>query len=376
MMNVPVKRKSTRNETIELMRFVLTIGVCLHHFYGTLVSEGCFPFFNGYFAVEFFFVIGGCFLAAGALKMDLDQPLWQSGLQLLKKRFIKLLVPFYTGHLITFAIRSIAINQTGPAELFRNYISDVSLLTFVKQAGFDYFYGYGHTWYISSMFLAFLVIVPLLLRYRENFMYLAAPVVAVFLYGYMNHEYGESISNLNLWTGFLLKGQMRAFADICLGVFLHGVITALRKIRFTAMGRVLLTMLEVASYTLLLYYMFSDGRTLGRQDYVMLFFLGLAILLSLSGITFSKTLFAGSRIIPWLGQFSLYLYLMHYVIAVEVMPRLIGRIPQLPISSVIYLVLVALCSLLLWLLCALIRKWVLPFFKKLILCHLEADTGA
>ena len=164
-------KKQSRNSTIELMRFIFTVGVCLHHFYSTFVDSGPYPFYNGYFAVEFFFVIGGYFLASSIDKISNDKPLWQNSLLVIKSRFFKLLIPFYVGHSITFILRNLFIQTPSLTQWFINYISDFSLLTFVRQAGFDYFYGYGHTWYISSMFLSFLIIVPLLIHYRKNFIF-------------------------------------------------------------------------------------------------------------------------------------------------------------------------------------------------------------
>ena len=175
---------------------------------------------------------------------------------------------------------------------------------FVKMAGFTEEWVNGPTWYLSSMFLAMFILYPLLARCFDGFTRSAAPLLAVFIMGYLYASYGS----LNLPLANVYVELLRACMDISLGISGFALCKSLRNINFTGFGRWLLTFLELGCYCFALVFMFI--RSVSKLDYILLFALGVAVTISFSEKSYSAD-FLGRFHLSILGEFSLAFYLVH-----------------------------------------------------------------
>lgn len=182
-------------------------------------------------------------------------------------------------------------------------IFDFALFTSSGLTGFRFV---GVAWYISAMLLAMWVLYPLLLKNRDLFFYLVAPLCTLFVYGFLLQTKGH-LSYAMGWNGVVMLGLLRAFAGISLGCVAYFLAIHLRKFDFTTNFRVLLTIIEVNCYILPLFFM--HWYKLSKLDFniVFLFFVGAVL-------TFSQQTYMAKRFVAnstLLGNFSLALYLCH-----------------------------------------------------------------
>ena len=338
-------QRKKRNGKIDFLKILFAIIVVFNHSKNVVGSKNSI-FLGGSFAVEFFFIVSGYLLMAGIQR--LSAPPASLGLE--TRDFMIRKFKGFCPELIFAYIFSITVNfiarGTSLSQLITSTFSEPLL---ISMTGIWSKILNGEIWYLSSMLLCMAIMYPLLRKFGDTALYIIIPLISLFLLGWLcGNDY--SPRDPTKWMGLTYKGNLRAFAEMGIGVCLYPVVEKVKKIDFTLFARCLLTVVEYTLYALLIYYMYK--YTASKTDYFFLLVFAVALIISFSEKGIDAPLFAGR--FSWWGRYSFALYLSHNYIGKNLkyfFPDLTGK-QRLPI----YYAGAAVTALVVMLLSDLIRK--------------------
>lgn len=223
-------------------------------------------------------------------------------------RKVKALCPnYYIAWFVGFLVYLTANGLIHIQEIVKTFLQCIWELTFVTLSGLIYMRINGVVWYISAMLLTMFLIYPLLRKYYDLFTKVLAPLIAIFLLGYMLKTFGHLRTGTQ-WLGFTYKGNLRALSEMCIGISIYPLSLKLKKLSLTNLSRTLLSIAEVSGYLGLVICASLAKAT--KYDFLFLLFLSCSILISFSEQSYTFNFF-NNRISFWCGRFSLSLYLSH-----------------------------------------------------------------
>ncbi len=274
---------------------------------------GKFTFFaNGWFGVEFFFVVSGFLMAATALKKQSDNaPIGKVTFNFMGKKLMAVL-PY---HLIVFTVSFIVVcilNKVDTSDFVHLFIKSTPNFLLIQRSGLVEKDILGVEWYISEMLFAMLVLYPICHKYYDRFTKTIAPVLSLVIIGYLIKT-TDSLGGSTAWSVLVSKTLLRAIAEICAGVFAFEVCRNLKKLNFTKFDKTILSGLELFSYAMILLFIVYDFP--GSYAGTIFIFVCIAVCLSFSGITFGNNLF-NNKFVYYLGSLSLPLYLCQSVMRI------------------------------------------------------------
>lgn len=300
--------KHQRNQTIDCLRFIFAVIIVIHHSRSLLGDENCM-FLGGSLAVEFFFLVSGYLMMASVFKKN------QSGkstgtaketLGFLKRKLYSFYPEVLVAWIVAFAFTCWALESNSKA-IIKRFVDSFSESLLLYSFGVSWNTVNPATWYLSSMLICMAILYPLLRKFPCVMKYLVMPLSALFLLGWLCKNDGHP-RNPTKWIGFTYKGNLRALAELELGVLLFFSAQKIRKIPFNRLGKTLLTIIECCCYAAVVIYMFLE--TPSRRDLFFIGLLCLGISLSFSKQTLLSEL-PESKFVFWLGKFSFPLYLSH-----------------------------------------------------------------
>lgn len=302
-------KTSKRNGKIEFLRFLFSVIIVIHHSRYLLGDKNCM-FLGGSFAVEFFFLVSGYLMMATIegknAKGGPGEGLGKETAGFLLRKIKAVYPEVLIGWIIAVVFVGIVKESSliGFLELFADSFFEATLM---KMSGITNSSINGVTWYISSMLLCMAVLYPLLRKFPDMMIHVGAPLAALLLLGYLCGEYG-TLRTPTAWIGFTYKGNLRAFAELCLGVLCFQAAKRICTVRFSTIGRVVLTVVEWGLYGALIWFMYTQKA--GVRDYFWLAVMAVAVTLSFSARGIDAQWF-NKPVFYWLGRFSLPLYLAH-----------------------------------------------------------------
>lgn len=316
---------SKRNGVVDFMRFIFSVVIVLHH--GRNLGGGASNVLfadAGYIAVEFFFLVSGFLMAKSALSAPISgRGLGAETLTFLWKK-IKAILPYYLFAVVfSYGYTAYAGDYTA-AETVRNFLLGFWDLSFLRVAGFKSTTIVRATWYLSAMFLSMMILYPMLRKWKRNFTHLIAPLIAIFLTGYLSQKYTSLNLYINTWDT-VFPGLLRGLAEISLGCVCYVICEKLKGVSCTLFSRILITLTQVMGYGFLIYCM-HDLPDAKRFDFVLLPILALCVTLSFSGQGIAVGLFRG-KVFPWLGKMSMIVYLNHMWVkdcVASILPETLG----------------------------------------------------
>lgn len=199
-----------------------------------------------------------------------------------------------------------------------NFVESFPELLFMHSAGIQMTYYLKQTWFMSALFLAFAVFYPILLKHKENYIYIGAPVVAALTLGYISKSTGCLLVDVGSLLSFLTKGVFRAVAEINLGIFVYGVVICITKRKLTRLGKVAFSIVAVFSLWKVLDWVVSPSEGT-EMDFAMVFMIA-AIILSLFVLSQNGMFTGKSKICSLAGKISLFVFFSHRIVLDYFMP--------------------------------------------------------
>lgn len=299
-----------RNQWVDLIRVFFSLGIFLTHLNSLAQpqEQGSLIYCFGFLGVEFFFIISGYLMANSASKDLVDESvsIEKKTVSFLWKKY-KRILPYYAvawciGFVIEHASQTISWKQVA-----KDVIQSIPAFMQLAMAGYPVYQAINSAWYISAMLLSMLLLYPMLLLWKKRFSLIIAPIIAMGIYGFLFQKYGNLATINQLAGGFIYTGLLRGLAGISLGCICYEGARLLASKTFTAIGRKILTCLEVLGYTII--FISMNTQALMRPDFYVVALLLPTIMLSFSGQSHTSSFHVG-RI--HLEETSLSIFLADY----------------------------------------------------------------
>lgn len=327
--------------------------VILHSSYLPVEAERTY-FHGGSIMVELFFLISGFFLAKSALRGSEFPKNGGRGGETWKffAEKIRGIYPYLLFAMVVGVVAKTAFYHQDFLQLIKNGVRALTELFFLKSAGWATGAFVPQAWYLSAMMLSILILYPCIRKWGRSFVQLVCPVAAALILGYLFHKFGH-FRNPDAWCTFFNKGFLRGFAEISLGCFCFTVAERVQEIRLTRLARVLCSIVEYGSLAAIIIY--SNTESCWDMDCESVLLMAIAVIIMGSRASILSEVWDKTSVLPWLGKFSMMLYLNHmywvWIFAV------IGLRMEYPAMLALYYVCSCLSALVCW--------WVVDYIKTI-----------
>lgn len=294
-----------RNQIVDILKLIFVFVIFINHLNSIAIPGEKINLIMhlGFLGVEFFFIVSGYLMF---VKVDKSDCL-NIGVETVQFIFRKISI-FFPYYIIAYIIGFVVLHHSTENTL-KMVIKDMILSFYsilqLQMAGFKSYQVLGPTWYLSSMVLCMMVLYPLALKYKKNFITLIAPVIAIVSYGYLSLNIGKLATINYICGGVVYSGILRGLGGISLGCICWGMAKKLKKCKFTDTGKCLITFIEILLYITV--WSAMNWKIDTRLDFIIVLILLMAVSVSFSGQSFTSRLVRGE--IKWIGSFSLSVYL-------------------------------------------------------------------
>lgn len=300
-----ITQEKQHNTTIAIWKFLFSLLILWRHaeVYNPIFANSHFNFIGGSIAIFFFFIVSGYLMTIKALSMPTDN-LGKSTFSYIGKKIIRFL-PFIivaeTASIIVYVINGGQLNLPVILNSFFDF-------TIVPQIFITHQKFLGIAWYISAMLVGMLILYPLIVKYKKNFLYLISPLIALFAFSFMNKMDGGSYASADVYYfNFLPKGLIAALGGLSLGSLSYLLASKIRSINFSRFSKIALTFIYVFFFCSI-FFLSCDSRSHYFYDSIMVVLLFTGISIAFSNISVTQKL-TNNRIVLYLEKLSLPLYL-------------------------------------------------------------------
>ncbi len=222
---VSIKDSPRRNYQLDFLKFIFTMFVFWAHssvFIGVNTNI-ILPSMLGDISVHFFYVISGMFMVNSYMKGNTEttEP-GKTAANFVIRKFKGMALQYYTALFIFLAIYIyiyiyIYIGFVSIKDVLKIFYMTFPEIFMVQRAGVMLEYN-GPTWYLSAMFLSMWLLVYILYKHKDFFMYILAPLLAVFMLGFMYQTNNRHLAGHATFYGIVLGAIIRAICGLCFGV--------------------------------------------------------------------------------------------------------------------------------------------------------------
>lgn len=294
-----------RNRSIDFFKFLYSWIIVFYHFYPSSAAKVS----GGYYGVEFYLLTAGVFLFQSFEKQSARNVL-QTPYQYFKHRFARLFPWSFTAFLFAVVVKRLLIDRVHSlGTLFDYFSGDIWEILLIKWNGMneeDLLLNVP-AWTMSSMLLVGFLLWACLYHDNRRFLNLFMPLSLIIGYGVWRHL---PVANTQAWIGFTTFGTFRAWLDMCLGYYCLQLTKRMSQIKFNRRGKTLLTIAECLCHCLL-FWIILNRATRYYQWFATLLFTA-AIAIAISGHSYVNRLLDKLNFVPFLGELSLSIYLIHH----------------------------------------------------------------
>lgn len=337
------------NGIIGLWKFIFCLVVVVLHVGESFRKDHNVLFINGAIAVEFFFLVSGYLMAKSISKTKKGKELiGKETFEFIWKK-IKSFFPYVAISYIVALIFCTFLNQL----TIKSYVLSIWDLLLLRFFGLKSTGLIQHLWYITAMLFSMSLLYPQIKKFKDNYFYFIAPLTVLILAGLINKNMND-LKMPHVWVGYAYRGMIRSYLDVCLGTLIFPLVEKLKKINFTKVGKVLLTLIEIGGFLIVLG--ISNFRTT-VYDFVLLLILFIAVLISFSKKTLDSNIL-NNGFVYFLEKISLPIYCIHLPIRNFV--RDFSKIYNFNLNYKIQVVIVLLSSIIL----GIIIMKIVEYFKN------------
>lgn len=309
-----------RNYQIDFLKFILTGFVFLTHTESYMGENTrlTLPFGIGWISVHLFFIISGFLMVASVCRKEYDlATAGKTALSYVLDKFGRIAPQYWIALAVLMAVY-LPMRVTQPLQLAMYLAKLFPELFAVTNFGIALEFN-GPTWYLSAMFIVMIPLVYMLIKHKDFFLHVFAPLAALILLGYM---YQTDFMDRNTMYGFIYGGLLRALCGLCFGVIAWLIYNYVYNNTTKKSQMVLLTVVEI-----LLYLIFFSVWMFTRSDqsiFSVLLIIPIAIAISFSGKSYVSKLFS-FRWMRFMAPVSLLIYLNHYTakaVVTNVFPKM------------------------------------------------------
>lgn len=293
------------------MRGLMSLIVINFHSLYLFGGKCIFPL--GALAVEFFFLLSG-FLLAGSVARCAERSLsqnWalihQENHALIYRRICSFFPELVISCLIAGIVYVLSLDGLSYQALKRLYLTYFQNALLLKMSGLFSGYGLnGASWYLSTLLMCTAILYPIMRRWGNSIVYC---VIGLLLLSALCAGDAEHYYTPTTHLGYILKGNLRGFAEMMIGASLYPVVVGVRHCVLTRLGQVMMTFLKwCCLFIFILYVVWGNHIKTG----IGIPLLALCVMLVL---IFSKKCLDAHwyqhEVFLFLGRFALPLYLSH-----------------------------------------------------------------
>ncbi|WP_406544553.1 acyltransferase [Pseudobutyrivibrio sp.] len=307
-----------KNGRVELLRLIFALGILFFHISKRFVDDSIIPigntdfnfFSRGYIGVEFFFIVSGYLLASSAYaKNSKGEPelIGSETALMMKKKFWNIFPYHLFATMLTIIVNAYFLEKT-MVDRWYYLVDSWASIFFLQVFGFDSTWVNKLTWYIDVWLMVTFIFYPFLRKHYDIFVKIICPLLALFVLGYMAHEY-DGIAGIDGWTGMFYKCFLRGLSEMALGCCTYSLTRQFNKYNFTKFGKFILGLLEVLCYLIVFRYACTEVDA--KYSFPVIFVMWIGLILTFSDINpcheiFDKPIFAK------FGKISLLIYLNQF----------------------------------------------------------------
>lgn len=317
-------KKPARNYQLDFLKLIFTFFVFISHAGTFFTNKNTrIPFeiswtSFGYVSVHAFFVISGLLMINSLSKANPDRDkTGETALNFVIRKYKGIALPYIAVLIINiFVYFNINGTEAGQRKL-PHLLPEIFSLS---QGGTNISMINGHTWYISAMLVAMLPLAYLLLKNKDFYINILAPLGGLLLLGFMfSSEYTNTRHYLSQYAycGFVMGGVLRAACGMLCGGVSWIVYKKLSSGVRTGSQRVLVTIAELLLYFLFFaIWFYADLDT--KYSYISMMLIPFIMAVVFSQKSYISRIFT-SRIFSFCGSLSLAVYLNQWCAEVIIM---------------------------------------------------------
>ncbi|MBQ7148117.1 MAG: acyltransferase [Pseudobutyrivibrio sp.] len=309
--------KHKKNGRVEFLRFIFALAILFFHIHKRFADGGMIElgntglnfFARGYIGVEFFFLVSGYLLAASAYAKR-EQSVELIGTEtalMMKKKFWNIFPYHLFAIILTIIVNAYFLEKTA-LDRYHYVIDSWASIFFLQVFGFDSTWVNKLTWYLDVWLMVTFIFYPLLRKHYDIFVKIICPLLALFILGYMAHEY-DGIAGVDGWTGMFYKCFLRGLSEMALGCSTYSLTRQYNRYSFSKAGKIILAVLEAVCYLIVFKYACTEMDV--KYSFPVIFVMWVAVILSFSDINPCHEVF-DKPIFSWLGKVSLLIYLNQF----------------------------------------------------------------
>lgn len=309
-----------RNYELDFLKFIFTIAIILYHSHNLLCPDGNPDILSkGYLAVEFFFMVSGYLMMGGIMRND-KNGIEQSDFQFIGKKLKAFLPPIVFAFLVNFFVWAVGCKQYSFKNLLIEFLYTPPEWLMLRHTGVRFpSHNYnGPAWYIAAMLFGMFILYPIAKKYKQKFGLYIAPILSLFLYGWVTNYCGKSgISVIKQWLNGINGGLARALAGLCLGAFIYFVSEKIKSSprQLNKTGNIAMGAFEcIMLFAIYLFMRNAETNEYGRANdsmAILYFFLLLTLVISKN---YDLNKFFASKPMLFLYKLSLPLFLNQWAV--------------------------------------------------------------
>lgn len=295
--------KTKRNGYIDVIKFIFALMVADFHFDTRFL-------YGGFLAVEGFFMISGFLMMKSLEKSDKTESTGVATAKFILHKYKALLPILFSSVVVAFIVYIFNYNLS-PRDISHNFWLVIFDIFPLQVAGFQGYFVIGISWYLSAMFIALLILYPLMRRSKSTTVNIICPLIVFLGYGILSARYGDIIQAGKIYLEYSLlhTGIVRGLAGCSLGCIISEITNKVKTVKLTHLAKTVFTVIEIVFFAIMLVMMHYVAMT--QFDFIIVSLMFVILTIGIAGLSYSSDLFSG-KWTKCLGTASTLIALNHY----------------------------------------------------------------